>query len=117
GRDRPVISLPRRAAGLGDHLFAVIAEAGKEVPPFGSDRGRIFLIAGVQLFDEGGIATIKKRRVGERVVLLVLCHCALSRARPARSALFGPVWPHMSGCGRSVWLLEYHRVFLNHLRP
>src|SRR5690606_11563160 len=92
--DRPVLSSPRRAARLGDHLFAIVAEAGEEFPPFGPDGSRILLVTRMKLFDEGGVATVEKRRVCERVVLLVLCHCVFrqARLRPVRpySTPYGP---------------------------
>jgi hypothetical protein len=62
---RDVRPFPRGAACAPEHIGAVVLQAFEKRAPFGVDRRRIGFIAGLELFDIGGVAAIKKRTAGE----------------------------------------------------
>jgi hypothetical protein len=51
---------PRRATGVPEHVGPLVLQAFKERAPFGVDRRGVGLVAGLELFDIGGVAAIKK---------------------------------------------------------
>ena len=51
---------PRRAAGVALDVALVVLQAFEERAPLGIDRGGIGFVAGVELFDIGGVAAIEK---------------------------------------------------------
>ena len=63
-RHRPAGFLPGRTAGVLFDVAGVVLQALEEGLPFGIDRGRIGLVAGIEVIDIGGITAIEER--GER---------------------------------------------------
>ena len=53
---------------------AVVLQALEEGPPLGVDRGRIGLVAGMEVFDIGGVAAVEERGAGERRVRVLARH-------------------------------------------
>ena len=78
GEVRP---LPGGTMRVARDVGAVVLQAFEERAPFGVDRRRIGLIAGLELFDIGGVAAIKKRTAGERRVRVLARHINLPSAR------------------------------------
>ena len=74
GRDRPVRPLPGGAAGVLGDGRGLVLQAGEELAPFRRDGGRVFRVAGVELFDIGGVAAVEKRSLGESFVRVLACH-------------------------------------------
>ena len=75
---RPVRRLPGRAFGaLGDRR-AIVLQALEEIPPFGVDSGGVLLVAGVEVFDVGGVAAVEERGAGKKGVGVLAGHvCAV----------------------------------------
>ena len=60
GDDRPVAAPPLRPARLGDGGVLRVLQLGEETAPVGIERARALLIAGVKVFEIGGVAAIEK---------------------------------------------------------
>ena len=52
----------------------VVLQACEEVAPFGVDRGGVVLVAGVEVFDVGGVAAIEEGGAGEGCVGVLAGH-------------------------------------------
>jgi hypothetical protein len=64
GADQPR-RLPGRPVGVPGDIGPVVFEALEERLPFGIDRLRVELIAGLELLDIGGVAALKERSAGK----------------------------------------------------
>ncbi len=102
-RDRPARLPPGRAARLAQHVGPVVLQVLEKGLPAGLHRRRVFLVAGVKLFEIGGIAAVKEGGALEGFIRLLPCHrtprsCpqprASSKAAPAPRA--GPASTHLA---------------------
>ena len=73
---RPIGPAPRRAARVHFNVGSVVLQALEERLPLGIDRLRIDFVAGIEVFDIGGIAAIEERGEGEGGVGVLAGHGA-----------------------------------------
>ena len=88
GPDRPVRFLPGRPAGLAGDGGAVVFQALEELAPFGIDGGRVFLVAGVELFDVAGVGAVEEGGAGEGGVGVLAGHGDLIPLRGQNPRVF-----------------------------
>ena len=62
---RPVRQLPGRPASALEDVGALVSQALEKRLPFGIDRRRVALVAGIKVFDVVGIAAVEERGAGE----------------------------------------------------
>ena len=112
--------LPRGAArALGD-VGGVVLQAAEEVAPLGIDRVRIGLEAGVEVFDVGGVAAVKKGGKRESRVGVLARHLPHPKVRrrctPANRPRSAPNLPgprRAEACTlfkRRIWQLKEQEV-------
>ena len=60
-RQRPVVAAPGRPLGVLADVGRGVLQALEELLPLGVDRGGVFLVAGVDFVDVGGVGALQKR--------------------------------------------------------
>ena len=63
--ERPIRPFPGRPLGASQRLGLLVLQALEKLLPFGVDRIRVGLIAGVEVFDIGRVAAIEERSAGK----------------------------------------------------
>ena len=71
---RPVGPFPRGAARVSFDVARIVLHALEKRPPLGIDRARVGLVARVEVFDVGAIATVEKGREGKGRVGVLTGH-------------------------------------------
>jgi hypothetical protein len=73
-RQRPVVPAPGRPFGVFPDVGRLVLQALEEVLPFGVDRGRVLLVAGVDFVDVGGVCALQKRGESKGSVRVLARH-------------------------------------------
>jgi len=71
---RPVIAAPGRAFCVPANVVRAILQAFEERLPFAIYRSRVFLVAGVNVVDVGGVCALQKRGKGKGGVRVLARH-------------------------------------------
>ena len=80
-RQRPVVAAPGRALGVFQDVCRLIFQALEKLLPFGVDRGGVFLVAGVDIVNVGGVGSLEERgesKCGIRVLARHDCVLVIS---------------------------------------